>query len=496
MDQIIKIPSNQGSFDTSGNKNLVDITLPAGLGVVNLEKSFVNVNFEVNQKYDNDGEAVLPGLVTVNTKAALTGVGDSSCLVRNCSAISANKGKIEDVRRADCIRYNLSLYEKGEADRKDNINKVNGVNPEALFKDFNYGALVKEGNFKSTQKAHDVRIPLKSVFGFCKTENYDTDAHGATRFHFEMNFDKCATSEFYANDAKYNLGYDLGAAPTAYEKMDDQGAVPATGIATVTTVNEYADLQYSPWFVGQLVKVTSTIAAGAPATIQNARITQVAKADDSDKLILSFNKVVSAAAAGAYSAIKVEPQGDPETKELTINNVEAVFHINGEPDMEEAKSPMVYSVMHAQEDSYPAANSANLNYLIPENCKNVYVVFNSTILSQNAELKDYRLTIDNKEIVNRAVDVESPLHYELVSQTFANNNKVVGSIKEVIQGLNNSKSQASTGRAQGGNEKYIVIMAPIPFKPVPQRLGVELNAEAGEVLTGSHIVFSECIKKL
>jgi len=76
-----------------------------------------------------------------------------------------------------------------------------------------------------------------------------------------------------------------------------------------------------------------------------------------------------------------------------------------------------------------------------------------------------------------------------------NNNKVVGSIKEVIQGLNNSKSQGSTGRASAGNEKHIVIMAPVPFKPVPQRLGVELNAEGGN-LTGSHIVFSECIKKL
>ena len=45
LNQIIKIPSEQSAFDTSGSKNNVDFTLPAG-EVYDLSKSYIAISVD------------------------------------------------------------------------------------------------------------------------------------------------------------------------------------------------------------------------------------------------------------------------------------------------------------------------------------------------------------------------------------------------------------------------------------------------------------------
>ena len=48
MENIVKIRSTQGAFDTSGNKNIVDFHINEGTGVIDLSKSYVAMSVRMN----------------------------------------------------------------------------------------------------------------------------------------------------------------------------------------------------------------------------------------------------------------------------------------------------------------------------------------------------------------------------------------------------------------------------------------------------------------
>ena len=48
MDEVIRLDSNQGTYDTTGNKSIVDIDIPSGMGVLDLSRSYVSVRVICN----------------------------------------------------------------------------------------------------------------------------------------------------------------------------------------------------------------------------------------------------------------------------------------------------------------------------------------------------------------------------------------------------------------------------------------------------------------
>lgn len=272
----------------------------------------------------------------------------------------------------------------------------------------------------------------------------------------------------------------------------------AANTTKLVTHNQYMNIDDSPWAIGQTVRVESN-KAGA-GVVQNATYFTIVNierntaagghpgAADDERLVLTLNGNWDSGAA-AYTAIFIYDLDNTATNNLAelCKGVELTAVVNNESA---SNAPLVYTTYLSQEDSYPASARIQRNYEIPANCKNVYVMFNTYTVSRET-LDKYRVTIDNEEITNRSVEVNSPLHFDLIQQTFMNAGDQIHAIANKINILNTS----SVAGDNDGKELKIIAF-PVPFKPVSQRLNLELEAVAGSTLLGQHVIFSEVVRKI
>ena len=103
--RIIKIDSNQGSFDTTQSKSIVDLDIPANVGNINLSKSYVLVTMQPSAFMTNDkvGSVKNPYIKYNLDNGTDLHISDTASLVRNAN-FSSRKGRIEDIRHVDILK--------------------------------------------------------------------------------------------------------------------------------------------------------------------------------------------------------------------------------------------------------------------------------------------------------------------------------------------------------------------------------------------------------
>ena len=497
MDNIIKIPSDQSVFDTSGNKQLVDFRIPAGLGTLDLSKSYIAVNLQPRTVSSAQPDAVFMNFTQINasTKEPNLHFPSNAVLVKNASAFSQSAGKLEDLRRVDVLRHNLAYYKKNYEEQNDDIDGINCMNYRQFYKAQNYNEVNAFGDVASRNSNKDVRIPLKDVFNFCRTENYDLSKYGNTKLHFEMNFDKCNVGITFDNGYNNNELRGGGGNGDEFNKMDDQAGVGAAGSKILTSLNAYNDKVDSPFFVGQVVDVAFTGSVSGAGTSVKRRIVKIERnlAGGNYKLLITLDDVFLAQAQD-YTGITLgnAANGGDQTNTFTINKCELVAYVNNDP---EPQPKLVYSTFIAQEDSYPVALTSHRNYMIPPNTKNVYVIFSKTIHSEEENLDSYRITVDGEQVVNRSIKVGSPIEQDLVSQVFMNNGEAVHDLARLGLDIFGTRGAATDQRSSADNPEIQLIMFPVKYKGVGQILNLELEAAAGQTLRGNHIVYSEVVRE-
>lgn len=506
MDNIIKIQPQQSGFVTRDKKQLADFILPAGVNY-DLSRSYLSVELETNSVYTN--APAVAGITPVANQfftfegggaaGVDEGIGDdvkypsNAVLVKNASAFATKVGKAEDLRNVDVLKTNLGTYSRNQMELENDIVDLSNFD---MSNQFHMGVeeLNRIGEEPSRVRSHEVRIPLSSIFNHAKTESFNTNKYGELRYHFELNLDKINVSQYPTNIKARAL---FGQAALNFGEMEDTGAIAANTNKLVTH-NLYLDIDDSPWAIGQTVRVESK--KDGAATVQNATyftITNIEKntaaaghpaAADDERLVLTLNGNWTSGAA-TYTEVFIYDLDNTATNTLTelCKGVELTAVVNNEPAN---NSPLVYTTYLSQEDSYPASARIQRNYEIPANCKNVYVMFNTYTVSRD-RLNKYRVTIDNEEITNRAVEVNSPLHFDLIQQTFMNAGDQIHAIANKINILN---TDTVSGTSDGKELKIIAF--PVPFKPVSQRLNLELEAVDGSNLLGQHVIFSEVVRKI
>ena len=301
MENVIKLPAQQSLFNA--NNNLVDIIIPGSMGVVDLSQSFVSILTRVTNEagtavplmtghegevgvydtrlhflHNNGSKAVASKRIYDNTATPI------ECLVSSASMISASRGTIEDIRRADILRGTLSVYQKDLDSRQaEALTTWAGAAKDTPFVHGNYIEMFGEGSLKSREATHEIRLPLKDLFDAGRFTEYDTSVYGDTRIHLELNLSNviatqcCGTADpTWAANSNYQgrTGADAGEEAAAAEAFGYTSGPPATDISvpvvggtplnppfpttSILMNTPYDSLADSPWWVGQDVEITVT----------------------------------------------------------------------------------------------------------------------------------------------------------------------------------------------------------------------------------------------
>jgi len=493
MNSVIKIDSNQGTFDLTSAKSNVDLDIPAGIGNIDLSNSYVSIN--TSTVVEVTGQASAAGAIGVGNpyiKYALDSANDlvisnTASLISNAN-FSSRKGRLEDIRRVSLLKNTLSCYQKDLAQVQSGANKLSTFEFSKMHNAHQVTEISKVEDITSREIAHEIHIPLKDIFNVCKSDGFDTSmgAHGNSRIHLEMKFKDLSV----AVNAAVGTTIIEGEAGKLYTDFNPITATVAVQSRTfLTSPNKYRNKSNVPFFVGQFILIEGTKGAGAGTgafTLQTV-ITKINN-DANRTITVHFADAIGLVANQNLSAVTIEYSAAIEAAgtSLSITGVQLVASISPESP----PAVLNYTTFDSEEDSYPVAVSANRQYQVPPACKNVYVLFfesanDSIQRSFNDKLDTYRITLDNHEVTPRPVKMGSMVHLDLIQQVFANNGESLKNLREtqmVNKGANDITSIDDVGNR--------MIAIPIPFKSTPTQLQLELNASGGN-LTGHHILYYE-----
>ena len=516
----IKISPRQGSFDLSGNKNIIDFDISGG--VYDLSQSEVVVQVQAiltspsvqapntagGGASDTSGIFDLGLLLTDSQTGAYDFVvnGRGERLIKNVEIKSDNLGIIETRINNNVFAANMASILSNE---EDQLKESSGALAQFKYKGISVShpmsMLVGEGAEASEQRALDIRIKLKNILGCSSDSNgsnmYDTGANGDISLHLEAMFQELSLSPFNIDsdpwDKEYNNSNDAGNA-AKYEAMEDE-PVQNTGadkaLTTMITSIKYKDMEDSPFHVGQKLQVNYTVEdAGtiAEQVVQIASIAQITTGANVERLQLTMT--------GTWC-------NQPNTKTITATVVKGLTPdtVNGKYPLQinsvelklmQAINPpsiprgLQFDYITTHRDNYPGAQFINQTYYIPPMTKCVYVMFPETNLTYSKDnLKSYRITIDSEPLTDRKIDYKSSLHYDLLNKTIINSgNKKLKSLAQALRPWNYENTNTAL------TPTITLFAFPVQFKQSQQIL--ELDLEGNAALSGNIQLNYERVKQI
>jgi len=528
--EFVKISSLQGLHDLSGNKNLVDFVLPQNSGSYDLSQSYINVNVshastDTSAVTTMDGAGAPPGVYNIVVSfAENSGRGTVVHTIRsvdslqnknpavmlNHARMESSKGRIEDIRSVGAFRTNMEVYNKDYGDYSNGLGSMSSLSINNIVRAQEVNALNGEGNIISEKRSHDIRIPLKSIFASANNPVYDSNYFGFSKIHCEFKFQNLFTFDVDGKGTPLLFhSYNFGAGPKlGVMKQFVTGAAqrPANTYGTVAgdliSVNKFESLEDSPFWVGKRMGTSIAESGGAPGIANgHAQIAELKHLTEADspgnegciQIILTggFNHAILNAGNAyvvTFTDLSSGNTGLGAASGLTINNVELVAKMTPERDM----NGLEYFTYEAQEDTTASGAVINRTYQLPPQTMAVYVMFPNPTYSIE-RLDKYRFTLNGDDVSMRAIKYNSAQHYDLVGNTFLNEGRVVKNLESLKRNINGREDD--TGLA-GYKEDIKVIMCPVKLSQDMTQLTIELEAEAGQTLSGKINVYSQVMKSI
>lgn len=476
MDNVIKLPAQQALFNS--NNRLVDLILPGNSGVYNLSETYIAITCKADGLLPDtsglDGandaakrltnpasaalalsQAVANAKLSLKHNSSLATIYDDcampvEALVRNCSMFSANRGKIEDLRRSDVLRTTMKSYTEDVEDVEDRA--IGGFAPMAKTNPFSSGRftqMVGVGTTSSIIKTHELRINLKDIFNFGAVEAYDSAAYGSLHIHLELNLDRLTLKDSMPLDLwnryYHNQGVSGDTLTQAYPQLNLYGSsilqrfkVGDIGSPlsqdTIEMAAEYCSLEDSPFYVNQVLGIKTKFAGSAgfvvgvtKPTATDQTLWAVVKGISWDKvtrhITLDFGtgseivKVTGPVSVAAFNftqdVFSLVSTADTLAKGLTIQSVELTAVRR--PDMDSGPSQNQYTQFLTQSDQFQNASTLNRSYYLPPQTTNAYIILPSTDTGDGTEptsfsdivgcarVEHYRFTLNGESVTNRVV---------------------------------------------------------------------------------------------
>lgn len=479
-DQVLRLQSRQGgpfrSQLSPTLNNLVDFDIPDS-DVWDLSKSWVNLYYETTVTASANA-AGLDGIYNLlprwrdnagnNTGFSNYNVG----LVKNASMVAAKAGRLEDIREVGVLRQNLMEYTMSNAERESRDYRDFNVAPDRTgYKFTQLVELQKEGTVESSYVNAQCQIPLSEIFELGKLTQYHATKWGKTRVHLELNSDRFAVT----NPANY-------VQDNAQFAFDD---VTTTGdFDTLLTTSVYQRLEDSPFWVGQILRITATATApsGTFPDLANAaaKITAIEWLRTSGKMQLTIEW-------NATTGTPVIPAGEeyntiswaalnPASAFASCTQAEIVLTRVREP--EPAPDVLAYKTWTTEQFSGNGEQNFQRMFQLEPEAVNVLLMFPvNSLISQNNNLSQYRLRLNNEDLIDRPVNIvnaadgyHDPLHYDRINMTLLNCGMEMKNFTQ--DNLNNNSLTLASMITNG--QRLLLIGNPVPMTDREKNLQVNL----------------------
>lgn len=485
LNEIVKINSVEtGSFTAS--KNRVSFIIPETGDVVDMSKSYINLNMSLN----GDGTNISASNVAFTDNSSQQHDVDPVMLVKNVSVECSRKGLLESIRRCDVYRSTQKQYEEDDEDKIDKnhlgLNAPRAKNKFALtpFRELNVDTASRELD-------HDVRIPLKDILGVGAVPQYDLSAFGRTKIACELNLDKIQSSfSLGGGDVAWTSdASELGSMTNT--ATNTSGADQDENVLITTKTYEVEQWRYlSPFWTNQQLLVSRTDKDGAGTA--SVKVATVSYNSSNKKIYLGCATAYGTSADGGdISAISVVGV-NPTTNDLVVNSAELVIEYNADKE-----APSQISIMTAttEEDNGGARTTHNKQYQIEPGAMSLMVCFpKPNSIFSNLSYNSYRIAVNNETLTNRDVERDSPLDFDRKSRYMQNQGKELNCLRE--KQLNKTQhpksSEANSVRYDALNN---AILETLPITDGMKNLGIEITSSAGNEIN-ELILFKEMLKTL
>ena len=205
---------------------------------------------------------------------------------------------------------------------------------------------------------------------------------------------------------------------------DCEDITTAGDITQLTTKQKFTNLDLSPFWVGQSLVATGTGgggSAGLPAPGKKAVVSAIEwDKDNGGVLNITFTEsLLTLGGAETLTAIKLVPYATT-TASMDINFAELVVKRVGNPV---GIDQINYDTFSTEETNGLGLKSFQNQYQIEADAKDVVIGFpneDSDLISCNNDIESFRLRLNNQDLTDRLVEVDSPLYYDRVSMTLGN----------------------------------------------------------------------------
>ena len=421
MDNYIKIPSSQGTYNAQ--QNILDFHVPAG-SVYNLRDSFIELVCHAESTDNTFASAIYSvGLRWQNPPVA---DGDTqthfanASIVKNCFMSTETRGMVESLRRVDMLRQNLMILGKSQVEERsdDYLNANTILDPRqkahwGMFSDIN-----KQGTVDSRYRDQvPIQIRLGDLMDSCNAVELDTSLTGQVHIQVELNLDKVKGFQSFTNDNNI--------LPNADEFTSTADGTEVTTLTFSTGANQGGVrravplIDCSPYYVGQHITVTAAGTNGGPDLAQVSRKIESIEWDGS-ALVLTLNQSLGALNNGQGLENFVIAIADAAAVSVEFDSANVVLRQVANP---QGMRQIAFNTYSLEEDNGNAQQNFRKQYQLPGEATNVMVLFpsaNDDINSVNTDLTSFRLAINNKFLTDRDVKVDSPLYYNQLASTVQN----------------------------------------------------------------------------
>jgi hypothetical protein len=513
----IKQTALEGTF--SATQNIVSFSIPAGMKL-DLSECSVLIDLSLNNGAEPnarnlpqfDGVAgIYKNFLRFNDNGANNRAYPNVVYVKNADIRTEKMGQVESLRQVNTLR--LALYGV-EEDMESMFGRqyqegvssdgVGGMNASP-FRD-----IVHLGTLSSRNTRGVLRIPLKDIFDVANAPVWDTNKYGRTDIKLECEFDKM------------QVGQSLGSADTLWADANqgtpraiDQpaglgGAGGPAGAGGVTfssfkTTKTYLEPETESYFhVGQKLIVQYTITDGGGATqfsvangTQRERtISQILyNVDNDNKLQITFADGIVLAQGDTISAITFIGADAPAST-IVFNKIEMEMKQVADP----TPPAIQYTTYSTEEDSGFGGAQTNINkqYTCDGNTDSLVVCPTRTgRVCPDVVINDSRITIDSKEETSEAVESlntrannvgqSAPLYYDRISRAMLNMGDDLENLSQKILGINSTQESQPQVACAG-------LLNPLPLKPQPKQVQLNLNYTAGEIAKLS--IYKRMVKQI